>query len=343
MSQINVIASTLLILLALPSLADEIKLLNWEAYLADEVIEAFHRETGHTVRQFFISSDTERNSIMARGGGDQFDLVILDNSDLSMYSNEGLLTLLSPLIAPHTLSNNRWQQACGDYGVAYSWGTIGIAYRTSISNASITSWDQFFSPPPEHHGGIVVIPDIQDLVSAALLSESLSPNSSDSAELERAFIRLQRQQPHVLAYDYGVSYAIANRSASTMTMTLAYSADVEEIIETTGQQDWVYLVPEEGTMIWTDCWAAPASRELSKATLAFLEFISRPDIAALNAEKAWISTPVAAALPLTSDEHRRNQELYPPENILINSHHYQLQTEEMMALRARMVATVKFR
>ncbi|WP_084643953.1 polyamine ABC transporter substrate-binding protein [Ferrimonas futtsuensis] len=309
-----------LILALLPALAysGEVKLLTWEAYLSDKVVHAFRLETGHRVEQFFISSDSERNAMFDAGGATLFDLVMADNGATQAYAKQGLIQKMTGVVSSLAHIDADWQQACGEFGAAYSWGTLGIAYRQSFG-IQIDSWQQLFVPPAPFQGKVVTMTDSKEFTAAALMAHSFSPNSSDPRELQRAFELMRAQRQHVLAYDYGVSYALSWQKESEMAMALAYSADVEEIISATGQKDWTYVVPNEGTLLWVDCWVIPSGRAVNKATLAFLEFINRPEIAALNAEQAWFPSPIGAARKLTSDAHKGNTELYPGTEVMKRS------------------------
>ncbi|WP_028109612.1 polyamine ABC transporter substrate-binding protein [Ferrimonas futtsuensis] len=325
-----------------PSLviSDEVRVLTWEAYLSKEVIAAFAKQTGHSIHQVFISSDTERNAILATDGGLLFDLVMTDSNATRVYAQDGLIQPLSDKVPNGEHIDRRWQQACGDYGLAYSWGTLGIAYRSSLVH-DIISWKQLFSPSRPLRGRVVMMTDIHDFTAVALIAAGFDPNSEERSELQAAYALMQEQQQYVLAYDYGLSYALSRRQDSQMAMTLAYSADVEEIIEATGQQDWVYRIPNEGTMLWVDCWTAPAGHPIKPATLAFLNFINQPEIAALNAETTWMPTPIASAKALTTLKHRQDRELYPTEQITNRSEVFRSLSKDAIDLRAKMVATIK--
>lgn len=340
MHRMSLTLSATLVLAPSLAISEEVRLLTWEAYLSEEVIAAFAQQTGHRIHQVFISSDTERNAMLATDGGLLFDLVMTDSNATRAYAQDGLLQPLDDKVPNAKHIDPRWRQACGDYGLAYSWGTLGIAYRSSLVH-DINSWKQLFSPPLPFRGRVVMMADIHDFTAVALIAAGFNPNSEERSELQAAYALMQAQQQYVLAYDYGLSYAISRRQASQMAMAMAYSADVEEIIENTGQQDWVYRVPEEGTMLWVDCWTAPASHPIKPATLAFLNFINQPEIAALNAETTWMPTPISGAKALTSREHREDKELYPTETITNRSDVYQNLPKAAIDLRAKMVATIK--
>lgn len=320
----------------------ELKLLNWEAYLSADVIAGFEAETGINIQEFRFSNETERDALTLGTRSHEFDLVMYDNTRLLAKNAHQLFQPMTDIKQQHRHAiSPRWQKACGDYGVAYSWGTVGIAYRSSMTDSPVHSWKQFFNPEKAFQGTLAVTPGVTDLPAAALLSLGADPTSSDQADLRNAYQVLEQQAPHVLTYEYGLSYAIKHKTHSQMAMTMVYSADVEEIISNTEQTDWVYVVPDEGTMLWIDCWSAPAGKPFSGAARIFLNYINRPDIAALNAEQAWFSTPIPEARNLASKTYRNDHELFPPPAIEARSHSYRPRSPERDALVMKMIHHLK--
>jgi spermidine/putrescine-binding protein len=328
------------LLLALPfciSSADEIRIYNWEEYLADAVIEAFKEETGHTIKHFYFDNEDLRNTTITSGRGKGYDLILMDSLGLELLASQGIFQDLSKIKA--TLSDRidpRWSEACGDYGIPYAWGTMGIFYRSSVAVEPLHSWRQLFVPPQEHHGRIVMYMDSIDSIAAALMATGASPFSDDTDELRKAFDLLKQQSSALLSRDYHYSYANAHGSSSRMSMSLGYSGEERVLEETSGQNDWEYLVPEEGTLLWVECFAVPDGRTIKEATLLFLDFINRPDVAAINAETLWFSTTNQAAIPFTSQEYQEDSTLFPDKDILARSMTYKRVSADSLRLRERM-------
>ncbi len=60
------LALLLLLLFSVVVQADnKLTILNWEAYLAEDVIEQWQKETGVTIEQIYIDGDEMRDSILA--------------------------------------------------------------------------------------------------------------------------------------------------------------------------------------------------------------------------------------------------------------------------------------
>jgi spermidine/putrescine-binding protein len=338
---VRLLLSLFLILTNPAASAEDVIIYNWEAYLADEVLADFHAETGHTVRQDFFNDENVRDSVITSGRARGYDLILIEDNGVHIMARQGLLKNLNDLSAKLSSQlDPRWTAACGNYGVPYAWGTTGILYRSSVSPVRISSWKQLFDPPPEHSGGVVMLMDQVDTIATALLATGAAPDSADESELRRAFALLRGQRPHLLARGYGLSYALERGANSKMSMTLGYAGDLQPVREATGQTDWVYRVPTEGSMLWVDCLAAPANKPLSRATREFLSFINRPAVAARNAELAGFATPNRAALAVASEDYRKDPNLFPPESVMDRSVRIKRMDVESLRLRDRMLTLV---
>lgn len=284
---------------------------NWEAYISEDVLEQFTAETGIIARETYYDHESTRDGVIASGRGAAFDLILIDSVSLRILSEQGLFRPLStPLVALGRESYDpRWLAACGAYGMPYSYGALGILYRQSVSAEPLYSWRQLFEPPAEHSGRVVMLEDEIDTPGAALLALEANPFTNDEGLLREAMALLRRQQPHLLDIAYGVSYASDHGADSRMSLTVGFSGDEVALTRLTGQPDWVFLRPQEGSMLWTDCFAMPAGRDLSPAASSFLEFISQPEVAARNAEAQGFASAHRLAMTNSSAAHRARYEI----------------------------------
>ncbi|HEB27297.1 MAG TPA: spermidine/putrescine ABC transporter substrate-binding protein [Porticoccus sp.] len=308
------IRAILLLVLLIPYMplkADTVTLYTWAQYIAPTIGDKFYKDTGHVLNVVTYPNVTVRNGKLLQGRAD-VDLILMSSLHIHFMQKMGKLNDISSIPFDNKKHiDSRWLSYCGSYGIAYSWGTTGIAYRSSIATRKITSWKQFFEPESALSGRIVFSMDESTPVSMALLALGEPINSTSEHYLEKAVKLLNAQSTHVLAYEHGSIYAELNGTESKMAMTLTYSSDIFEIKRLTGNDDWVYVIPEEGGTLWVDCFGNPATRPLSAAALAFLNYINRPDIAALNAEYIKFSTTNTSALKLTSESYRNDPLLFP--------------------------------
>lgn len=325
-----------------PLYAEEIKILTWEDYLSKEVVKAFTKKTGHTVKLYYYDSGPELNAMLSNGQGSQFDLVLVENAITGHYGKIGLLQSLAPFPIDNLQYNSRQsQQACGQYGIPYAQGTMGIIHRSSISKTAIDSWNNLLSPPKEHVGTTMMLKDDIDTIAIALFAQGFDPFSLDQDELKSAYLLLAAQKKSLLRYDYPVSYVLEQGKASKLTLAVSYSGDVSSIKKATGQNDWEYVVPKEGTLFFVDCFTAPSGAVVKEGTKAFLAFINDPVMAYKNAQDIWFSTTNEAALLLASDQYKNDREISPSAQTVKRSYHYKRLPENEIVVRNRMVAILQ--
>lgn len=322
-----------------PSLAQEIKILTWENFLSEAVVESFTKNTGHTVKLYFYDSEVDRNAILVNGQGEKYDLVLVDSSTTRLYGKSGVLR---PLDSAHidNLQHNgqQWRESCGRYGIPYAKGTMGIIHRSTISQKPIDSWHDILVPPKEHVGTTMMIKDDIDTIAIALLAQQLDPFTRNNEQLKSAYSLLVAQSKYLLKYGYPLTYTNAQEKASKLTLAVIYSGDLYNIKKSTGQSDWEYVVPKEGTLFFVDCFTSPSGGALKEGTSAFLAFINDPVIAYKNASDVWFSTTNEAALLMADDEYKNDSEISPNAQTLQRSHRYRALSKDDLVIRNRIVS-----
>jgi spermidine/putrescine transport system substrate-binding protein len=322
--------------------AKEIKILTWEDYLSQSVIEAFTKKTGHTVKLYYYDSGPELNAMLTNGQGSQFDLLLANNAVTGHYGEKGLFQSLTSIPIDNVQYNNlQSQQACSQYGIPYAQGTMGIIYRSSIATTVIDSWQNLLSPPKEHVGTTMMFKDDIDTIAITLLAQGLDPFSVDQDELKSAYLLLSAQTKDLLRYGYSISYVLRQGKSSQLTLASSYSDDLKTIKTASGQNDWKYVVPKEGTLFFVDCFTAPSSAVVKEATKAFLAFINDPVMASKNAQDIGFYTTNEAALLISSDEYKNDQEIAPSAEILKRSYKYKRLPESDVIIRNKMVTLLQ--
>ena len=90
----------------------------------------------------------------------------------------------------------------------------------------------------------------------------------------------------MLTYEYVITALRSQRHLDRADMALAYSGDQQVLnaVEGVHGEPRRYMVPEEGTLLWVDCLSVPSNSPNRALAYRFPDFLSRPEIAALNAE-----------------------------------------------------------
>ncbi|PKH28961.1 spermidine/putrescine ABC transporter substrate-binding protein [Shewanella sp. ALD9] len=317
--------------------AENINIYTWEDYFSDDVLAEFEQKTGHKVTLTYYDSEPDRDALLLSEKAKNFNIVLIDSLMLGINSKKQPMYRFSEKSLPTIVNHNpKWRQACGDVGVPYAKGTIGIAYRESVSKTPITSWTQLFKPPVEHQNRVLMIKDNLDTAAIALIANNLPPFSENKDDLKVAFDTLKQQEPYLLGYQYLLTHTAIHQEKSQASLAMVYGGDIAIITKNSGQDDWKYVVPDEGTLFWVDCLAIPFEKNATQATLSFLNYINDPQVAIRVVEEILFSTTNDAAVALGSESYLSNPDLFISPEIQARSSFYQPISNESMLLRQRM-------
>ena len=132
-------------------------------------------------------------------------------------------------------------------------------------------------------------------------------NTTSEAELEEMTQLLIEQKP--LVYSYANDNARDLMVGESAAMAVIASGDVLYAQEENEALDFV--VPKEGTEVWTDCWAIPQGAKNLEAAHQWLNFMYEENSARLNFEYLTYAIPNTQILDLTD-----NPILNPGDDIL---------------------------
>lgn len=329
----------------LPGIAaanEPIRLLNWEDYLGENVIEQWDSSSGHTLEQVYFDSDEKRDAILINSSRHQIDLAIIDEVTAKRFGREqGLIELNESNVPNSKHIAPFWRERCGHYALPYFWGTLGIAYRTDKVKNPPRSWRDILEPNEALKGHIGMLNDITDMLAPALFLADRSINTENSQALKEVFTVLKAQTKDVLTYDYAITYLQASPKAAQLHMAMAYSGDQFTLNEITGEEGlWEYSVPEEGTILWVDCMAISAKSDHQQEALEFINYLNEPKIAAQNAEEIYFATPNLSALKYMSNDTLNDKGVYPDQHIIDRSQLYEEMNNETIQLRQRITNAV---
>ena len=140
-------------------------------------------------------------------------------------------------------------------------------------------------------------------------------NTRNIDELEEAKGELIRQKPLVYSYlgDEVKDVMVGGDAA----IAVVWSGDAVEMIRE--NDDLEYIIPKEGTNLWFDAMVIPKNCTNKEGAEKFIDFLSRPDIAAKNANYIAYSSPIPEAVKLLPDELRNSLVAYPTDEMIENT------------------------
>ena len=312
-------------------------LLNWSEFIDPSVVAEFEKKYNAKIADVYYETDDERDKFLIQTSGVGYDIGIVSGMMMEVYKNKGWIDPISQQDVPNLqyIDEKIRSSNVGAYGfsVPYAWGTMGIAYRADLVDKPIETWMDIFQPQAALHGKIVMIKGARELLAAALNAKGYSINSMNKKELGEAESLLLSQKPYVLRYGQIQLTADSILVKGSAVASMTYSGDALALQQI--DPNIKYVLPKEGSSIWTDHWVVFAQSRNKALAHKFLNFINEPEIAAQNAEYLYTASPNVAAKKFLSPEFLNNSTIHPNEEHLKNLESHQKLQGRMLRTRSK--------
>lgn len=289
-----------------------LNILNWDDYLSEDAVKDWEDLTGVEVRIIIYDDEEIRDVLLTDTTQNQIDLAVVDAQSAKKLANLGYVINLGNSNVQGDI-DPYWLHQCGEYAIPYLWGTLGIAYRIDKVTEPVLSWTDLFSARQDLVGHIGMISDYYSLTAPALLTLRLAADTNEEKDLKLAYELLRKQTHDVLTYEYAPSYLLNSKNRDDLYAAVVYSGDQYTMDDVLDKEVWRYVLPEEGSFVWLDCWVIPASSEKQMLATSFLNFIGQSKIAAMNSENVGVATVDRTAYTLQSKAFREDELIYPSE------------------------------
>ena len=316
----KLICTLLIAALLLPvcALADEVvNVFNWEEYIAEEALDMFTEETGIVVN-YMRFTDNEEMMISLEANPGAYDVVFPSEYCVQRLMKKGLLAEINYDNIPNVQYLREDFRDCeydpgNAHNVPYMWGTLGILYNTTlVDEADVQTWDVLWNE--KYAGEILMMDSLRDAMGIALCKLGYSMNSTNYAELRAATDLLVSQKASGMVKAYGLDEFKDKMVANEAAIAIVYSGDAQYAIEL--NEDLAYIVPSEGSNVWIDSAVIPVTAKNKENAEKFINFLCRPDVAAINAEAIGYCSPNAEAIKLLDEEYQNSPVTNPTDDIL---------------------------
>ncbi len=310
----------------------EITVFSWEDYIEEGedgengVIQDFEKETGIRVNYYSFATNEEMYNELLKDPT-AVDIICPSEYMILKMKSEGLIkpykipnnfnTYGSPYIKgvfdELGLNNNDGTS----YAVGYMWGTMGLIYNADkFTDEDFKSWTNLYN---EKFSGKITIKDsLRDsyiMALAIVYKDELLElkaqfensdinkdqytstifeifNRTDAKTVEQVEKALLELKPHL--YGFEVDAGKNDLLTGKIDVNFAWSGDaVYSMWEADNvNKNLRYVVPEEGSNVWFDGWVMTKHANES-ASSAFIDFMSRPDIAVRNMDYVGYTSCVA--------------------------------------------------
>lgn len=286
----------------------------WSNYMPDSVLAEFEKEQGCKVEipWNYGSNDELLSRLQSKETG--FDLAFPSDLVLPVLISQGLLEPIDPAKVPglaHLDPAFRGRKADpkDEWSVPYTWGTVGIAWRTDKVKGPVDSWAVFADAKATGENAYL-LEEARDVVAAAMLLHGHSVNSVEPAHLAEAKATLLGWRKSVKGFTGEVKDHLLSGEAWVIQ---AYNGDVAQAMAE--RKDIAFAVPREGGVLWVDNLVIPKGAPAKDLAHAFVEFVLRPEIAARISEGIRYAVPNKDAYDKVPKEIRENPVIYAPEDV----------------------------
>jgi putative spermidine/putrescine transport system substrate-binding protein len=283
-----------------------LNLIDWPGYVdrtwTAPSVASFEQQSGCKVTVHDAQSSDEMVTLMAGGGGGQWDMVSASgDADLRLIYGGDVRPVNVNLIPDYTnfddyFKNPPYNTIGGvHYGVSLQWGPNTLLYnKTKFANPP-TSWSVLYDPA--NTGLITVYGYPIQIADAALYLSKKNPSLkiTDPYELTQtqfdAVVNLLKQQkPLIKKYWGAASDEISLFENGDVMVGNAWPYQTNQLVAD-GKVQVADTIPQEGATGWGDTWMLATKAPHPNCAYMWLKFVSTPQVQAEQA-LSFGETPV---------------------------------------------------
>ncbi|MBU0801546.1 MAG: spermidine/putrescine ABC transporter substrate-binding protein [Alphaproteobacteria bacterium] len=315
MRHLRLFAATAFCLSAVSVMAEELNIYNWGEYINPAVLKKFEEETNIKINLSTYSSNEEMLAKI-QAGATGYDIVfpsvhmqdimaklnLLAKTDINTY--EGFKN-----IDPQFLRAK--SDPKGEYCLPYAFGTVGIVYNRKVLGKDITGWKDLITTAKAKGVKFTLLDDMREVMAVGLLLNGYSVNSTDPKELQQAADTIIAMKPEVAAFSYDSRPMVISGDVAAAHTFVGAMLDVFAHPENLG-----YVIPEEGATMYQENMCVLKTAPNKGSAIKFLEFYTKPEIAALNVSQQSNGTANVPARQLTPDAIKNSKEINPTDETM---------------------------
>jgi spermidine/putrescine transport system substrate-binding protein len=265
---------------------------NWAQYVNPKTYAAFTKATGVKVKKgFYDSNETLHAKLL--GGAKGYDLVCPTGYLTKVLIAEKRLQKLDWSKLPNVKKNidptfqRRSDDPRDQYSVVKDWGTTGFMYRTDKIKERPKTWREFFTVAKKYGRRLVMVDSSPEVIGSIAKMLGYSYSTENPSQLDKVKRELFALKPYVLQlHSFNYDTRIAKGDA---WFGLGWNGDGLGLMAKVPSQ---YVVAKEGGEIWIDYYNIPVGAENPDAAHAWIDFVYRPKIAALETSYTYYGSAV---------------------------------------------------
>lgn len=292
----------------------QLSIYNWANYVDPKTYPSFEQQFDVDLTEDNYASNEDALAKL-QAGARGYDIVVPTGYMVETMIQKGLLFELDHSRIPN-LSNveDQFLNLAFDPGNRYSvpkdYGTTGFGYRSKFVQDDMASWEDFFRLASKYSGRYTVLNSPPEVVGAALKMLGYSYNTTDPKEIAEATNELVKFKPHVRTITSSMREILISGEAY---ISLTWNGEIGYVA--LDAPDARYVVPSEGTEVWTDNWAVVAEAPHPAAAHAFINWHLQPKVQARDTEYHFYGSVVEGEEEFLPPSIANDPAVYPPQQV----------------------------
>jgi len=290
-----------------------LNLIDWGGYVQALWQKPFEQQTGCKINFKDAASSDEMVTLMADGGGGQWDMVSASgDADLRLIYGGDVKPMNMDLIPDWQNFQEAFKAPPFNtidgihYGVSLQWGPNTLIYNTKKFVNPPTSWGAIYD---EQNKGLITIPDnpIQIADAALYLSKTkpdlkiTDPYELTQPQFDAAVSLLKQQRPLVKLYWPDIAHFETAFKSGDVTLGAGWPIMTTDL--KLARAPVADTIPQEGATGWADTWLLATKAPHPNCAYLWAKWISTPTVQAqqaINYGETPVNTKACAVMETLS-------------------------------------------
>lgn len=303
----------------------ELNIYMWSEYLSQDLVDQFTEETGIKVNFSYMSTSEEAAAKITSGGGDEYDLVMPCDADMTALINGGYLEEINLENLPNfdnlgDIYKYREFDPENKYAIPYMMNYVYVVYNPETCPIEIDEYADLLDPALE--GQIASVTGPRNLFPIALSSLGYDPNSQNDEEIAEAYEWLKKYVPNVAGFDSDSAETMLINGAASVGFL--FDGQASKAFSEMGDDALVVAELKDAVQLGVDEFVIPKGAKNKENAEKFLNFLLDAENMAFNLQTMMDSDgqayacPNDAAVALMGDDYKNAPALAIPASVKSN-------------------------
>jgi spermidine/putrescine transport system substrate-binding protein len=278
--------------------------------IPNDLLKKFEQETGIKVN--FTTFESNENLLLKLKSSKQklYDLITPSNYYVNRLKNFDMLMPLDKEKIPnlHLINEDFLKKSQDIYGIPFVWGATGIFYNDKYIKTPPKHWNDLWNS--RYKNQLLLLDDTREIFSMALMALGFSANDNVPAHINLAYQKLLHLTNNIKLFaNEGITRTITDEDA---VVGITWNGDLFKAQTENPHLHFIY--PEEGYVVWAECFAITHNAQHIEEAYAFINFMLRPENMIEITKQFHFPITNLNAKKLLAPELANNSILFPDKN-----------------------------